>query len=287
LLERFLSSVIKKKIELQAKEEALIEYVKSETEYGVIDEEEREMIESILELSETSVREVMVPRIDMVAVRKETDIDEIITLFDNFGHSRIPVYEERLDNIVGVVYAKDLLTHIAKKGREKASISRIMREAYFVPETKPISELLTEFKAAKVHLAIVVDEYGGTAGIVALEDLLEEIVGEIQDEYDMEQHDKLWLNDRTVLIDAGMDIDDVNELIHTTIPNEDFDTLGGFLYHQLGIIPHGGEIVEWDNVTFTVKEIEKNRIAKVIVDLPVPEQHNNGDKEVRETFNEQ
>lgn len=267
IIEKILSVVIKENIELAAKEEALIEYVKSESESGVIEEEEKEMIESVLEFSDTTVREVMVPRIDMIAAKNDITIDELITLFEHEGHSRIPVYDGRVDNIIGVIYAKDLLTVVAQKGKENFAIDRIMRKAYFVPETKKISILLEEFRKEKVHIAIVVDEYGGTAGIVALEDLLEEIVGEIHDEYDEEESESLWINDSTVIIDPGLDIHDVNEMIHATIPNEDFDTLSGFLYHQLGFIPQGGEVVEWENITFIIKEIDGNRISKVLVKL--------------------
>jgi len=270
IIEKILSVVIKENIELAAKEEALIEYVKSESESGVIEEEEKEMIESVLEFSDTTVREVMVPRIDMIAAKNDITIDELITMFEHEGHSRIPVYDGRVDNIIGAIYAKDLLTVIAQKGKDNFAIETIMRKAYFVPETKKISVLLEEFKKEKVHIAIVVDEYGGTAGIVALEDLLEEIVGEIHDEYDEEGYESLWINDSTVIIDPGLDIHDVNEMIHTTMPDEDFDTLSGFLYHQLGFIPLGGEVVEWENVTFTIKEIDGNRISKVLVKLNEP-----------------
>ena len=270
ILEKILAIFIKENLELAAKEEALIEYVKSESESGVIQKEEKEMIESVLEFSDTTVREVMVPRIDMVAAKSDITIDELIELFEKEGHSRIPIYEERVDHIVGVVYAKDLLTAMAKIGKNNIRLDEIKRKAYFVPETKNIAVLLKEFKKAKVHIAIVVDQYGGTAGIVALEDLLEEIVGEIHDEYDEDEYDYLWLNNSTVLIDPGLDIDDVNDMIHTDIPNEDYDTLGGFLYHRLGFIPKGGEVVEWENVTFTIKEINGNRISKVLIKIHEP-----------------
>ncbi|MFC1606363.1 hemolysin family protein [Candidatus Latescibacterota bacterium] len=267
ILEKISSLFIERNIEMAVKEEALIEFVKSESEDGVIEEEEKEMIESILEFSDTIVREVMVPRIDMVAAKKEISIDKLIAMFEDEGHSRIPIYEDRMDNIIGFIYAKDLLPAIARSGKENINIDNIMRTAYFVPETKMLSDLLKEFKKTKVHIAIVVDEYGGTAGVVALEDLLEEIVGEIQDEYDEEEQEAVWLDDRTVLLDGGHDIGDINELLHSTIPDEDFETLGGFLYHQLGFIPSGGETVNWENITFTVKEIVGNRISKVIIEL--------------------
>jgi len=265
-----LSVFIKRKSELAEKEEALKELVKSETEYGVIEQDEEEMIQSIFEFSDTTVKEVMVPRIDMVAAEKNISIDELIELFEKEGHSRIPVYESRVDNILGVIYAKDLLAFSSEKGKKDFSIKDMMREAYFVPENKKISELLKEFKKTKVHVAVVVDEYGGTAGIVALEDLLEEIVGEIQDEYDQDERDYIWMNDRTVLMDAGLDIDDVNEIIRTNIPDENFDTLGGFIYNQLGFIPEGGEEIKWEDIIFKIKEIDGNRISKVIVELSEP-----------------
>ena len=270
LLDGVLSLFIKEHLEMAAKEEALIELVKSESEAGVIEREEKEMIEGVLEFSDTVVREVMVPRIDVVAVEKSMPVDELIELFETKGHSRIPVYEGRIDNILGVIYAKDILPVIAERGKENLSIIDTMRKPYFVHETKKISDLLAEFKKAKVHLAIVVDEYGGTAGIVALEDILEEIVGDIYDEYDRDERDYLWINDRSVLMDAGLDIDDVNDILHSDIEDGDYDTLGGFIYDQLGAIPKGGEEFKWENLTFTIKQIDGNRISKVMVQLEEP-----------------
>ncbi|MBT4482054.1 MAG: HlyC/CorC family transporter [Candidatus Latescibacteria bacterium] len=270
LLERILTIFIKKSKEMAAKEEALIELVKSESEDGVIEREEKDMIQSVLDFSDTTVREVMVPRIDIVAVEKGISVDELIALFEKEGHSRIPVYDKSIDNIMGVIYAKDILPIIAEKGKDNFLVTGTMRKAFYVHETKKISLLLKEFKKAKVHIAVVVDEYGGTAGIVALEDVLEEIVGEIQDEYDHDERDYLWINDRTVLMDAGLDVDDVNEIIHTNIPREDFDTLAGFVYHLLGVIPSGGEEFRWENISFTVRETNKNRISKVLVKLDEP-----------------
>ncbi len=267
LLDWIAGLFIKPTVELAAKEEALREYVKSESELGVIEEEEGEMIQSILAFADTTAREVMVPRIDVVAADIATPVDELISLFKSAGHSRIPLYDGRIDNIAGVLYAKDLLIEIAEKGREGISAAATMRKPYFVPETKKISELLNDLRQAKVHLAIVVDEYGGTSGIVALEDLIEEIVGEIQDEYDSEERTHIWLDSRTILMDAGLNIEEVNDILRTDIPNEDFDTLGGFLYHQLGYIPVGGEEIVWDGATFTVRELIGHRISKVLVTL--------------------
>jgi putative hemolysin len=272
LAERILSVFIKKTSEMAAKEDALIEMVKSESESGVIEQEEGEMIQSILDFYDTTVREVMVPRIDVVAADKNISLDELIFLFKNEAHSRIPVYDGRIDNIIGVIYSKDLLIPLAGKNvSREVSITGIMRKPYFVPETKKLSELLRDMKKEKVHLAIVVDEYGGTSGIVALEDLLEEIVGDIQDEYDKDENALFtWVDNRTISMDASLNIDDVNEILHTSIPNKDFDTLAGFIYHSLGSIPEGGEEITWNNAVFTIKEIIGNRISKVMVKLEEP-----------------
>ncbi|MFC1692831.1 hemolysin family protein [Candidatus Latescibacterota bacterium] len=275
LLDVILSVFIEKNTELAAKEEALKEFVKSESEEGVIEKEENEMIQGVIDFFDTTAREVMVPRIDIIAVEKGIGVDELISLFEKEGHSRIPVYDGRIDNIMGVIYAKDVLPVIAVKGKKNFSITETMRKAYYVPETKKISILLKEFKKTKIHIAVVVDEYGGTEGIVALEDLLEEIVGEIQDEYDQDERDYLWINNRTVLIDAGLDIDDVNEIINAELPNEDFDTLAGFIYHQLGTIPSEGEEFKWGNIIFIMKEINGNRISKVLVKLNEPKINTN------------
>ncbi|MFA6471426.1 MAG: hemolysin family protein [Candidatus Latescibacterota bacterium] len=276
-----LSVSIKKTSEMAAKEDALIEMVKSESESGVIEQEEGEMIQSILNFYDTTVREVMVPRMDVAAAEKNISIDELILLFKNEAHSRIPVYDGRIDNIIGVIYSKDLLIPLSEKDvSQEISITNIMRKPYFVPETKNISELLRDMKKEKVHLAIVVDEYGGTSGIVALEDLLEEIVGDIQDEYDKDGHALFtWIDNRTVVMDASLNIDDVNEILHTNIPNEDFDTLAGFIYHTLGSIPESGEEIIWNNVAFTIKEIVGNRISKVSVKLEETRTENQLDEE--------
>ncbi len=267
LLDGIAGLFIKPTVELAAKEEALREYVKSESELGVIEEEEGEMIQSILAFADTTVREVMVPRIDVVAADIAMPVNDLISLFKSAGHSRIPMYDGRIDNIVGVLYAKDLLIEVAEKGKKATSAASIMRKPYYVPETKKISELLNDLRQAKLHLAIVVDEYGGTSGIVALEDLIEEIVGDIQDEYDSEERTHTWLDPHTVLLDAGLNVEEVNDILRTDIPNEDFDTLAGFLYHQLGYIPTGGEEMEWGGLTFSIKEINGHRISKVLVTL--------------------
>jgi putative hemolysin len=269
LAELILSASIKKTSEMAAKEDALIEMVKSESESGVIEQEEGEMIQSILNFYDATAREVMVPRIDVVAAEKNISLDDLILLFKMEAHSRIPIYDGHIDNIIGVMYSKDLLISLADKDSSRElSITDSMRKPYFVPETKKLSELLRDMKKEKMHLAVVVDEYGGTSGIVALEDLLEEIVGDIQDEYDQDERELFtWVDNRTVIMDASMKIDDVNEILHLNIPDENFDTLAGFIYHQLGSIPEGGEEIKWNDVVFTIKDIAGNRISKVTVKL--------------------
>jgi putative hemolysin len=270
-------SLLRKSNELE-KEEDFIELMKSESESGVIKQDEKEMIESIFEFSDTTVREIMVPRIDVVAVERNITQSELVDIFNSEGHSRIPVYDGRIDNIIGLIYAKDLLTHISMNGSEKFDVTSIMREPYFVPESKKTSDLLKEFKKMKIHLGIVVDEYGGTAGIIALEDLIEEIVGEINDEYDEEKKDFVWLSDTTVLMDAGLGIGGVNEVLRTDIASEDFDTLGGFIYHSLGFIPEGGEEINLGHFTFKIKEIKGNRISKILVTVNEPESEDKKDQ---------
>ena len=249
-------------------------------ERGELEAEEKEMITSIFEFGETAIREVMIPRIDMVAVEENTDIDEVIRLIRDHGHSRIPVYRERIDNIIGILYAKDLLPHLGRQQEEK--LSNLVREAIFVPESKKIDEMLREFQREKVHMAIVVDEYGGTAGLVTLEDILEEIVGEIQDEYDTEL--PLWekLDDHTLEVDARISLDELNEIVTEGFilsnpvvgkglfpTSEDYDTLGGFIFHLTGNVPETGETVQYDNYQITVKEVTNRRVGRVrITQIP-------------------
>ncbi len=245
----------------EIKEEELKSIVEAESEEGVIEKVEKEMISKIFEFSETSVKEVMVPRIDMVCAEVSVGLQELVDLISQAGHSRIPVYKETVDNIQGVIYAKDLLPILGKT--EQWDIRKVMREPYFVPENKKIDEMLREFKAKKIHIAVVVDEYGGTAGLVTLEDLIEEIVGEIQDEYDTEEQLYRWVDKETLLADAKIDIHDLNELLGTDLPRNGFETLGGFIYNHLGSIPQEGETIEIKNLQMSIQEVNGQRIAKV------------------------
>ena len=232
-------------------------------EHGALEEGERELITSIFDFGETTIREIMVPRTDMVCVAIDASIDEVIETIRQKGHSRIPVFEKNIDNIVGILHGKDLLPLVATES--KKPIEKIMREPFFVPEGKLIHELLREFQKEKMHMAIVVDEYGGTAGLVTLEDVIEEIVGEIQDEYDAEV--PLWnrIDDRTIIADARLDTETLNEVLEEeVIPNEeDYETLGGFLLSELGEVPEGKVTVKFHNYDFTIEEVQGNRIIKV------------------------
>ncbi|GAB4565884.1 MAG: hemolysin family protein [Anaerolineae bacterium] len=238
-------------------------------EGDAIEEEEQEMIASIFEFSETLVREVMVPRIDIVALDVQTPFDEAVKVVLEAGHSRIPVYRENIDNIIGLLYAKDLLRYLAE-GRNDVDLSKILRPAYFVPETKKVDELLQELQKRKIHMAIVVDEYGGTAGLATIEDLLEEIVGEIQDEYDTEEPFIEEVSDTAFIFNARVDLEEVNKRLQIKLPDEGGDTLGGFIYNQLGKIPAQGDTLSFDGVTIEILSVEGQRIERVLVRRDVP-----------------
>lgn len=246
-------------------EEEIKVLVDAGEEEGVIQEEEKEMIYSIFELGDTLAREVMVPRIDVVALDVTTPMLEALKTIMEAGYSRIPVYKETIDNVQGVLYAKDLLPYL-RDGRTDVPLRSILREAYFIPETKKASDLLPDLQQRRVHVAIVVDEYGGMAGLVTIEDLLEEIVGEIQDEYDTEEPFVEFVSDGEYIFDARVDLDDLNRLMDVTLPTEDSDTLGGFIYTELGKVPVVGDRVAYDDLAFTVESVAGRRIKKVRVE---------------------
>lgn len=260
LIYRFTSAMWWKKV-TQEDLETIIDTVQ---ETGVLDEDENEMIHRIFEMKDIVVREIMVPRTDIQGLEVESPVEDVVKLVVDAGRSRLPVYEGTVDNIVGVVYAKDLLRYWVNKGKE-VKLADIMRPPFFVPETKIISDLLKEMKIGRIHIATVVDEYGGTSGLVTIEDILEEIVGDIQDEYDVEEEEFVELGEGRYLVDAKMDIDEFSERLGLEIPKEDFDTLGGFLVHMVNNIPVAGEKIEYGNISFTIAEADERRIAKVEV----------------------
>jgi putative hemolysin len=231
---------------------------------GVLEEEEHDMIRGIFELGETTVGEVKVPRVDMVAVSVATPLLEALDVMLQEGHSRIPVYEENIDNIVGVLYDKDVLKLIRQNDVD-ISLRGVVREALYVPESRKVGEFFRELQKRKVHIAIVLDEYGGTDGLVTLEDLLEEIVGEIQDETDREEPLFLQVDEDTWDVSAMVDMEQLNEELNLHLPISEVETLGGFVYEQVGGVPAVGLVVEADGARIEVMEIEGRRIRTVRV----------------------
>jgi putative hemolysin len=227
-------------------------------------EKEQELMDSILDFSDTIVREVMVPRIDMLCVDLRDDLPTVAGKVTRAGHSRIPVFHETIDNIVGVLYAKDLLNFMSRSG-ETFLLQDMLREAYFVPEYKPIDRLFREFQTQRIHIAVVVDEYGGTAGLVTLEDLMEEVFGEILDEYDKEIPLIHSMGAGAHRLDARLPIHDLNDLLDTDFADDDYDSLGGMLYNELGKIPRQGETVRLGGWVFTVERVRAQRIVQVRV----------------------
>jgi len=246
-------------------EEEIKTLVDAGSEEGVIEDEEKEMIYSVLQFNDKVVRELMVPRIDIVGLSAESTLEKALQVAVAEGHSRIPVYEGTIDHIIGVLYAKDLLTRLDEANRQR-QVREIMRPAYFVPESKRASELLEELQRQKVHMAIVIDEYGGTAGLITIEDLLEEIVGEIQDEYDPEEEAEYQqISADEYRFDAGIHLVEVNELLDVELSTEESDTLGGYIFSVLGKVPQVGESFERDGLRFTVESLDGRRIEWVRV----------------------
>jgi CBS domain containing-hemolysin-like protein len=235
-----------------------------------IEEEERELIHSIFEFGDTVVREVMVPRPDMVSIPAAATLDEALKVIVDAGYSRIPLFEGDNDNIVGVLYAKDLLKRIHEAKRD-TQVTSLGRSPTFVPEQKKVAELLREMQDQRVHMAIVIDEYGGTAGLVTIEDLIEEIVGEIVDEYDQEEPLVEPIDDRTIRVDAKMSIDEVNELLEAELPHEEWDTVGGLVFGLTGRVPNPGERVQYDSLDFMTERVTGRRIQKVVITKVQPE----------------
>ena len=245
-------------------EKELQEIIEESEEEGLINEEEGEMLHSIFEFGDTIVREIMVPRTDMVTLSSTAPFAELLKAILSSGHSRIPIYEGTADTLVGVVYAKDLLKYWGYSA-EEIQISQVMRTPFFVPETKNVEELLQDFRSKRVHMAIAIDEYGGTSGLITIEDLLEEIVGDIQDEYDLEEEWLVEESEGTVLVDGRLNIEELEEHFDIVIPREKFDTVGGYLFHLFGHVPAPGEEVGDQNLHLTVVEADQRKIRKVRV----------------------
>ncbi|RME29216.1 MAG: HlyC/CorC family transporter [Candidatus Zixiibacteriota bacterium] len=228
----------------------------------LVESDEKEMIGQIFQLDQTVVREIMVPRIEISALRKDATLAEIQELVRSDGHSRYPVYDETIDNVIGILYIKDLFSNLPAC-EEDFTLTAFLREPMVVPELKVIGELLREFRLKHVHLALVVDEYGGLSGLVTLEDILEEIVGEIQDEHDTEEPEFAELPDGSYRVDANMLIDDLLEKLDVAYEHGDFDTVGGLIYDLVGSVPEQGAVLTWHDLEFEVEQVEGQRIEWV------------------------
>ena len=242
----------------------ILTLVEREEAAGGVEEQERRMIRGIIALEDKSAREIMVPRIDMAVADIEDSIEDVATIVTERGYSRVPVFRENIDDIVGILYAKELLRAMSNGGRERP-LAEILREPFFIPESKRLDELLQEMQSRRIHMAIVVDEYGGTAGLVTIEDLLEEIVGEIEDEYDVARPAMEVISEDEVVLDAGTTTDVLKELFDYEIESEDFDTVGGFVIHQLGRLPSVGDEVEVEGLNLRVLSMSGRRIRRLRV----------------------
>ncbi|MBQ7961905.1 MAG: HlyC/CorC family transporter [Clostridia bacterium] len=266
--------------EEEVTEEEILMMVDVGEEKGVIENAQAEMINNIFEFDDIDAGDIMTHRVDMTAVEADEPVSEVIKVAVADGYSRIPVFDDDPDNIIGVVYIKDLLEYVGKELPEKKTIREIMRDAYFIPETKKCGQLFTEMSEKRVQMAIVVDEYGGTAGLLTLEDIVESIVGNIHDEYDTEEAEISKINDNTFTVEGTTDLDEIDELVGATLPEGDYDTVAGFIISQLGFLPKDGDMdtVEYENLKFTILSVEDKRIAKVRIDI-TPRAEEDGDEE--------
>ncbi len=276
LIVRPFGADITKEAQITAEELKLI--VERGGEEGVLEAEEEQMIHAVIELGERRVHEVMVPRIDIVGLEAEVDLETAVDRIIEEGHSRLPVWEGSVDQVVGILYAKDLLPFLKAASGERPTVRALLRPPVFVPESMSIDDLLHELQRRKVHIAIVLDEYGGTAGLVTIEDLLEEIVGEIQDEYDAEEEMVVRLDDDRVRFDGRASVDEIGEawddldLEALLEDREEYDTIGGLVFHRIGGVPKPGDVVRIDGLAITVESTDGRRVGKVLVtrERPVP-----------------
>ncbi len=235
------------------------------SEEGEIEEGEVELIHSIFEFGDTIVREVMVPRPDIVAIEHDRQLRDVQAIVLSHGYSRVPVYREDLDDVIGIVYAKDVLKAL-HQGKQDAPLAEVVRDAHYIPQTKKVAELLREMQQQKFHIALATDEYGSVSGLVTLEDLLEELVGEITDEYDREEPEVVQIGEGLYRVSGKASIDDVNELLEVELPDEEWDTVAGLVLDLFGRIPKGGEKVPFQGLGFTAEVVQGRRIAKVLIE---------------------
>ncbi len=246
-------------------EEELLTVLHVSEEQGVIEEQEHQMIHGIIEIGDKTVRELMIPRTDIVAVDRDVQLRDIVKLFKQHRHTRMPVYENDIDHVIGLIHTKDLLLFYTLSSSQKFDIDKVLRPIQFTPEQKKVDELLNEMRLKKHHMAIVVDEYGGTAGLVTLEDLLEEIVGEIRDEYDTAEQDELvMINDHEARVEAGYPLEELNERLHLNIEESgDYDSVGGYVHAMLGKIAEAGDSFQSGLAKWTVEKVKGRRIETV------------------------
>jgi len=260
-------------------EEEIMTLVDAGEEEGVIEEDEKAMIYSIFQLGDTLCREVMVPRIDILAFKDDTTLQEAADRLLETGYSRAPVYTGTIDNVIGLLYVKDLLAAWKRDERDE-KVTTLLRDAFFVPEAKKVDDLLAEMQVKRVHMAVVVDEYGGTAGVVTIEDIVEEIVGEIRDEYDFAEEVAFeQVQEGEFMFSGGIDLDDVNKITGAHLPTDNTETLAGFVYSQLGKVPMQGETVEAGGLHLVVANVAGRRIRKIQatrIDEPEMESEKNG-----------
>lgn len=243
-------------------------YAFTAKDYEKLDAPRQSMIQGVVGLSDKIVRDVMIPRVDIVAAEIDTQLKPLLKILYDAGHSRLPVYENTIDKIAGILYAKDLLKLLTEKPK-KFLLKKILHAPYFVPETMPLDELLLEFQKRKLHLAVVVDEYGGVGGIVTMEDVLEEIVGDINDEFDSESLPELErISDRVYEADSRMPLEDFNKQLNLNLPEEDVDTIGGYVFDLFGKVPVKGEEITEDGITYKIKAIKGTVISRITVTLP-------------------
>lgn len=258
-----------KKAHMAIQPEEISELANLGHERGTIIEEEHGLIQSIVSFRSVAVHEVMTPRVDMVALSVNTEFDELVDIITRTGHSRLPLYRETLDEIAGIVYSKDILPYLKNpKLNNHISLAKIARKAMFIPRTKMINDLMLEFQEKRMHIAIVVDEYGGTAGLITLEDIIEEIIGEIRDEYDKEETSVVKHTNNAYTVLGKLSINELNELLDLNISpeNEEYETIGGLILNHAGQIPKEGYAFQFENYKFTVKEVVNKRIKKVLVE---------------------
>ena len=245
-------------------EQDINDFIDASEEEGLVNEEESEMIRSIFSLGTTIVREVMIPRTEMACVTVDASVRELLDTINSCGHSRIPVYEDSIDNIVGLLYAKDLLKQWGTD-EQSLSVRNIMRPPYFIPESKNLEQLLQEFKHKRIHLAIVIDEYGGTSGLITIEDLLEEIVGDIQDEHDREEPLLNVNPDGSITADGRLPVEELEEHFEIEIERDKFDSVGGLVFHLTGKIPAVGDTIEGAGLCLKIIDADPRRVKKVAI----------------------